>query len=193
MLRSGRSRGARRRTAVGCVHRRRRGPRRRRGTRLAASPPAGIHDPQRVCAPQRATADRERETLDKAALPAPSPQGTGRNGHRPPRNGMERRVAALWADLLAVPVIDVDADFFDIGGHSLLAARLISDVQRTFGVALPPASFFDNGRTVAKLAELLGAESHSSTDEVTSAPPLHFIFSDLLTTMSLRRFTAQWG
>ena len=76
--------------------------------------------------------------LDKAALPAPSPQGRGRIGTQPPRNDRESRVAALWADLLAMPVTDVNSDFFDMGGHSLLAARLISDVQRTFGVALPP-------------------------------------------------------
>ncbi|HYX98303.1 MAG TPA: amino acid adenylation domain-containing protein, partial [Mycobacterium sp.] len=131
--------------------------------------------------------------LDKAALPAPSPQGRDRIGTQPPRNDTERRVAALWADLLAMPVTDVNSDFFDIGGHSLLAARLISDVQRTFGVALPLASFFDNGRTVAKLAELLGAESPSRTDEVTSGPPLHFIFPNLPSAMSMRRFMAQWG
>ena len=131
--------------------------------------------------------------LDKAALPAPSPRGTGRVGAQPPRNDTERRVAALWADLLAMPVTDVNSDFFDMGGHSLLAARLISEVQRAFGVALSLAAFLDNGRTVAELAELLGDESPSRTDEVTSGPPLHFIFSDLASAMSLRHFTAQWG
>jgi amino acid adenylation domain-containing protein len=131
--------------------------------------------------------------LDKAALPAPSPQGRGRIGTQPPRNDRESRVAALWADLLAMPVTDVNSDFFDMGGHSLLAARLISDVQRTFGVALPPASFAENGRTVAKLAALVDAESLSRTDEVTSAPPLHFIFPNLPSAISLRRFMAQWG
>ena len=131
--------------------------------------------------------------LDKAALPAPSPRGTGRTGAQPPRNDTERRVAALWADLLGVPVTDVNSDFFDMGGHSLLAARLISEVQREFGVALSLAAFLDNGRTVAELAELLGAESPSRTDEVTSGPPLHFIFADHATAMSLRHFTAQWG
>jgi thioesterase domain-containing protein/acyl carrier protein len=99
----------------------------------------------------------------------------------------------LWADLLAVPVTDVNSDFFDMGGHSLLAARLVIKVQRDFGVAVSHASFLNNGRTVAKLAELLGGESPSRTDEVPSALPLHFIFSDPATAMSLRRFTAQWG
>ncbi|MGB8795619.1 MAG: non-ribosomal peptide synthetase, partial [Mycobacterium sp.] len=131
--------------------------------------------------------------LDKVALPAPSPRGVGRIGAQPPRNDTERRVAALWADLLAVPVTDVNSDFFDMGGHSLLAARLLIEVQRDFGAAVSHASFLNNGRTVAKLAELLGAESPSRTDEVPSALPLHFIFSDPATAMSLRRFTVQWG
>jgi amino acid adenylation domain-containing protein len=131
--------------------------------------------------------------LDKAALPAPSPQGTGRVGAQAPWTDTERRVAALWADLLGTPVTDVSSDFFDLGGHSLLAARLISEVEQTFGVALSLASFIDSGRVVAKLAELLSAENPGGTDEVTSSPPLHFIFSDLASAMSLRHFAAQWG
>ena len=70
--------------------------------------------------------------LDKAALPAPSPRGPGRIGAQAPRNDTEKRVAALWADLLAMPVTDVDSDFFDMGGHSLLAARL--DLRSSAGI-----------------------------------------------------------
>ena len=131
--------------------------------------------------------------LDKAALPAPSAQPTVRIGAQPPRNDRERRVAALWAQLLAMPVTDVNSDFFDMGGHSLLAARLIFKVERAFGVTLSLPTFLDHGRTVAELAGLLGAESHTRTDEVTSGPPLHFIFADIPTAMSLRHFTAQWA
>jgi amino acid adenylation domain-containing protein len=131
--------------------------------------------------------------LDKAALPAPVPRGTVPIGARPPRNDTERRVAALWADLLAMPVTDVNSDFFDIGGHSLLAARLISEIQRAFVVPLSLSTFLDSGRTIAELAVLLDARSPSRTDEVTSGPPLHFIFPNLDSAMSLRHFTAQWG
>jgi thioesterase domain-containing protein/acyl carrier protein len=106
---------------------------------------------------------------------------------------MEKRVAALWAELLAMPVTDVNADLFDMGGHSLLAARLISEVHRTLGVAVSPESFLDSGRTVAKLAQLLTSARPCKTEEVTSGPPLHFIFPDLSSAMSLRHFTAHWG
>lgn len=131
--------------------------------------------------------------LDKAALPAPSALSTDRSGDQPPRNDTERRVAELWADLLGVPITDVNSDFFDMGGHSLLAARLIGEVEREFGAAPPLATFIDSGRTIAGLAGLLGAGGPIKTIGITAGPPLHFIFSDLSTAMSLRHFTARWG
>jgi len=131
--------------------------------------------------------------LDKAALPAPPLPPAGHPGDQRPRNDTERRVAELWADVLGVPVTDVNSDFFDVGGNSLMAARLISTIKRTFDVPLSLAAFLDSGRTVAQLAKLIGAENPNRTDEVTSGPPLHFIFPDLSSAMSLRHFTAQWG
>ena len=66
---------------------------------------------------------------------------------------MERRVARCGPRLLGLPVTDVNTDFFHIGGHSLLAQRLISEIQRTFGVQLALAEFLDSCRTVAGLAD----------------------------------------
>ncbi len=131
--------------------------------------------------------------LDRAALPAPPPLGAGNPGAQRPRNNMERRVAQLWAEVLRVPVTDVHSDFFDTGGHSLLVQRLISDIQRTFGVELPLAAFLDAGRTVAGLAELLSGETPGRTVDMASGLPVHFIFADHPSAMSLRHFTAQWG
>ncbi|WP_172828908.1 thioesterase domain-containing protein [Mycobacterium sp. 1164966.3] len=88
---------------------------------------------------------------------------------------------------------DIDSDFYDLGGHSLLAARLVANIALEFGVELSVAAVVDEGRTVAGLAKLIGAESSGDTEEVTSSPPLHFIFSDLASAMSVRHFTAQWG
>jgi amino acid adenylation domain-containing protein len=131
--------------------------------------------------------------LDKAALPAPSQLRIGHVDAQPPRTDTETRVAALWAKLLGTPVTDVSSDFFDLGGHSLLAARLISEVERIFGVALSLEAFIDRGRILADFAEMLSAENPSRTGEVDSSPPLHFIFPDPASAMSLRHFAAQWG
>jgi|SRR5271166_3446260 len=138
--------------------------------------------------------------LDKAALPGPSPRQAVRSGDQCPRNNMESRIAALWTDLLGVLVTDVNADFFDMGGDSILAGRLVWEVQRTFGIALSLPTFLNNGTTVAKIAGLLGAEGARATDQAEPGPeaepgppPLHFIFPDLFSAMSLRHFAGQWG
>jgi amino acid adenylation domain-containing protein len=131
--------------------------------------------------------------LDKAALPAPPPLGAGNPGARRPRNKMERRVAQLWAKVLGAPVTDVDSDFFDMGGHSLLVQRLISEIERTFGVQLPLAAFLDGGRTISGLAELLSGQNPGKPVELESGPPVHFIFADHPSAMSLRHIMADWG
>ena len=130
--------------------------------------------------------------LNKAALPAPTQRATSRVGAQAPRDDTEKRVAALWAGLLAVPVTDVNADFFDIGGHSLLAARLIFRVQREFGVAPSLAAFLDSGRTVAGLAALI-TDENAGVEEVTFDSPVHFVFADLASAVSVRHFKELWA
>jgi amino acid adenylation domain-containing protein/thioester reductase-like protein len=46
---------------------------------------------------------------------------------------VEARLAKLWAELLAVPAVDADTDFFALGGHSLVIARLLDQVETEFG------------------------------------------------------------
>jgi thioesterase domain-containing protein len=100
----------------------------------------------------------------------------------------------LWTELLGVAVTDVNTDFFDLGGHSLLAARLIFEIQRAWGSALSLGTFLDSGRTVAKLAALLGTpRSDGGGDAESSRPPMYFVYPDIACAMSLRHFAAQWG
>ena len=50
--------------------------------------------------------------------------------------------------------VDIDDNFFEIGGHSLLAVRLVSEMESRLGVALPPATLFQQG-TIRQQAALL--------------------------------------
>ncbi|HZP44650.1 MAG TPA: HAD-IIIC family phosphatase [Candidatus Binataceae bacterium] len=55
----------------------------------------------------------------------------------PPANDTERRLLALWEDLLHVKGLGVEDNYFEIGGNSLLSVRLIAEISRRFGAMLP--------------------------------------------------------
>ncbi|MEV5717607.1 non-ribosomal peptide synthase/polyketide synthase [Amycolatopsis mediterranei] len=92
--------------------------------------------------------------LDRDALPEPDWQAQVRAAHTAPRTPAERALAEIWADVLGVPDIGVDADFFELGGDSILGARALARIRARFGAELSPRVVFD-ARTIAKLAELL--------------------------------------
>ena len=72
----------------------------------------------------------------------------------PPRGAAEERLGALFAELLGKEQVSADANFFDLGGHSLLGTVLLSRVRDAFGVELPVASLFA-APTVQALAAAL--------------------------------------
>ncbi len=97
--------------------------------------------------------------LDEARLPRPS--AAARPAGRPLSGGDEQRLAALFAEVLNVPVEDAEADFFALGGHSVLAVRLLAAVERTFGLRVPLSDLFAHP-TVARLACRIADRSRDS-------------------------------
>jgi amino acid adenylation domain-containing protein len=73
-----------------------------------------------------------------------------------------KRLYEIWADLLSRREIELGDDFFDIGGHSLLAVRLMAEIEKAFGMRLPPAALV-HAPTLTQLAALL--------EEKNPAPP----------------------
>lgn len=69
-------------------------------------------------------------------------------------NAMETKVRDVWENVLRIRNIGPDEDFFDLGGNSLLAVRLMVEVERSFGVRLPMAVLFNNG-TIRLMARML--------------------------------------
>jgi amino acid adenylation domain-containing protein len=92
-----------------------------------------------------------RGKIDRRALPAP---GASESGPSAPMNATERRVAAVWGDVLGVRGIGRDSHFFDLGGHSLLAMQVLARLQHEFG-ARPTLRQFFEAPTVAALAAAL--------------------------------------
>jgi hypothetical protein len=71
-----------------------------------------------------------------------------------PRGPVEEYLATLWQEILGHGGISADADFFEQGGHSLLAARLTARIGKSFRIDYPLALFFERP-TIAGIAENL--------------------------------------
>ncbi|NBM15846.1 non-ribosomal peptide synthetase [Streptomyces sp. GC420] len=87
--------------------------------------------------------------LDRRALPAPAAPA---DRYAPPATETEELVAELWADVLGVAAIGRHDSFFDLGGHSLGATRVMARLRHALGLELPLHTLFDHP-TVAGLAE----------------------------------------
>lgn len=81
-------------------------------------------------------------------------KGEGERIPEPPRNRVEEALSWMWAEILGVEEVGIHDDFFEIGGHSILASQLVSRLRETFQVELSLRTFFD-APTIAKLAGII--------------------------------------
>lgn len=96
---------------------------------------------------------------DRNALRLPDGLPAGAAGvYRAPSTAREVVMAEIWEDILGRSPIGLDDDFFDLGGHSLLGARLLTRVEKAFDARLPLESLF-LAPTVARMLELLNREA----------------------------------
>lgn len=72
-----------------------------------------------------------------------------------------RELSRIWQALLVIDTIDVDQNFFDLGGDSSLAVRMFSQIEQTFGVKLPLITLYE-APTIAELDRILRGEISSS-------------------------------
>ncbi|HEX2225127.1 MAG TPA: amino acid adenylation domain-containing protein, partial [Thermoanaerobaculia bacterium] len=86
--------------------------------------------------------------VDRKALEALAAAGDEGGTAAPPQGETEERLAGIWAELLETEVARIGREnrFFDVGGHSLLAARLVARIRRAFGVELPLSLAFEAPR-----------------------------------------------
>jgi amino acid adenylation domain-containing protein len=93
--------------------------------------------------------------LNRSALPKPDARRPNlKTPYAPPRNDVERTLSQIWSEILSLDQTGIHDNFFDLGGHSLAATRVVSQVIKTFQLAVPLKALFESP-TVADMALLI--------------------------------------
>ncbi len=134
--------------------------------------------------------------VNRGALPKPekhSLQATDKNDW--PQTDMEKRVARTWAAVLEIDKVGIDEDFFDLGGHSLIAVEIMTILEKETGKRLPIAALFE-ASTVRKMAAFIETGNISSSwgslvpvKPTGTKPPLYIIHGDGLNVMIFNSIT----
>jgi acyl transferase domain-containing protein len=125
--------------------------------------------------------DRRRCWIDPGPLPHPQtgeavshqivfaeehPRPEGSVSYAEPSSDVERTLVAIWRELLGIERIGVHDNFFDLGGHSLLLARLIARLRETFEVDLPLQDVFQSP-TISALGQVITARLLAEVEGMT--------------------------
>jgi amino acid adenylation domain-containing protein len=103
--------------------------------------------------------------LDRASLPAP-------DGSRPrlerayvaPQTPVQETLASVWREVLGIDRVGIDDDFFNLGGHSMLAVRMVARVRDTLGLELSLAQVFEHP-TIRELAGSITGQMLGEVDD----------------------------
>jgi acyl carrier protein len=71
-----------------------------------------------------------------------------------PRTPSEIKLAPIWAEVLGIDELGIHDNFFDLGGHSLAATRIVSLVLKQFQLEIPLRSLFESP-TIAQMGEVI--------------------------------------
>ena len=121
--------------------------------------------------------------VDRRALPSPeSTLSRIDEDYVAPKNDSERRLAVAWKKVLDRQLIGTRDNFFYHGGDSLLAARLIREIEKTWGKKVPLAALYQ-APTIEQLANTLSREVGSASllipiQPVGSRPPLFWFHGE---------------
>lgn len=100
--------------------------------------------------------------VDRKALAVKKPRRSDNGAPQPPTGDLERRLCAIWEELLELKPIGVDQNFFELGGQSFVAVRLMARIYREFGADLPVTSLI-TAPTVEALASMIESRKGSES------------------------------
>ncbi|UCH93124.1 MAG: amino acid adenylation domain-containing protein [Candidatus Aminicenantes bacterium] len=94
--------------------------------------------------------------INRKVLPEPVIEMGGDYDYAPPTNEIEAKLVEIWSEVLGIEkgIISINADFFEWGGHSLKATRLVSRIHKELNVIVPVAELF-KFPTIRRLADYM--------------------------------------
>jgi len=124
--------------------------------------------------------------VDRQALPKPEERDRSAHRFAPARTPTEAALVSIWGHILECQPIGINDNFFEIGGHSLAAVRLVSAINRELHVDIGVSDIFAMP-TIAQLANALAVRPRAGQalptvvrlHEGTREPPIYFIGSGL--------------
>ena len=103
--------------------------------------------------------------IDKKALPKPNLSEISTINYVAPSTSLEKDLVIIWEKLLDIPGIGIHNDFFALGGHSILASKLVSDINKKLGVRIDISTVFKYS-TISRLGKHLVSLAKDSTPEI---------------------------
>ncbi|MCT2347486.1 amino acid adenylation domain-containing protein [Niallia taxi] len=92
--------------------------------------------------------------VNRIALPEPDESGLISSDYEAPETANQKELVGIWKNILGVESIGIQDNFFDLGGHSLKATILISEIHKDLGIELPLKEVFMNP-TIKELSKSL--------------------------------------
>ena len=112
--------------------------------------------------------------VDKRALPAPG-NDTSESPLIAPRTPLEADIARLWSDTLGRKAIGVTERFFDVGGHSLLAVRIMATIRDRYEVDFPLTRFFQDPTVAGMAAYIQQEQGGGAADQASGQTPFTLV------------------
>ncbi|NEP86223.1 MAG: amino acid adenylation domain-containing protein [Okeania sp. SIO2C2] len=92
--------------------------------------------------------------VDRKALPVPNVASSVSTEYVAPQTQTQKALAEIWKEVLGIEKVGIHDNFFDLGGHSLMATQVVSRVRQTFNIELPLTKLFENSELVSLAQEI---------------------------------------
>jgi amino acid adenylation domain-containing protein/thioester reductase-like protein len=108
--------------------------------------------------------------VDRNSLPEPEDSfNASETEYVAPRNDTEKALALIWQDVLAIDKVGVKDNFFDIGGHSLKATKVVSRIKKDMNIELPLRAIFEDP-TIEGLGRAISSMQGQKLGEIPKLP-----------------------